>query len=145
MSLRISNHPYVPACIHKNDCFALTRVLQCRYMTRNIKVLFSLFLRSQWGLSMFCCWTVESRFLKSSHDTVVLWGQCWKSSQRSPAITKIWFSPLVSGFPCLDYFLLWILFCPVLSPVTNSLHRSRLYIKILTPRLCSCTFFQSLF
>ena len=33
-----------------------------------------------------------------------------RSSQRSPAITKICFSPLLSGFLCLDYFLLWILF-----------------------------------
>ena len=45
----------------------------------------------------------------------------------------------------LDFFA-WIIFysgfyfCTILSLVTNSLHRSGLFIRILTPRFCSCTF-----
>ena len=62
------------------------------------------FLRSQWGLSMFCCWTVLSRFLKSSHDTVVLWGQCWGLLREALPLLRFVFLHLY-----LD-FLAWIIF-----------------------------------
>ena len=102
--------------------------------------MFCLFLMSQWGLSMFCYSTVMSRFLKNSHDTVVLWGQCWGLLREALLLLRF---VLLHFY--LDFFA-WIIFysgyysCPVLSLVTNSLHRSGLYIRILTPRLCSCTF-----